>query len=378
YVNLLHLSGVTDDTIFQTLCTISFEIWKKRRTGLTYLVDYIETNLIDIELLLGESPDIQIVNVLAQVAKQGGGKMFSKMKVLKTHSCIVCSQLSKIKDDANSPLFKSFVKEYQFNYEAKPKYETVWEISALFYFINNWNTQSNDDVQVKAMALLVAFSAARMIELARMVLEDICYIGEQMQIQVLPKKCGILWNDTIKLNPRHCKCCPIEGLQIWILIRQSISSESTSLRWNFTKRTDATSQNCSKLMSILLRMADIPSTYSGPSIRHSMMTRLKQSGLLKLRSIHLLGTHLICKQSISTIIVPFKGILYLYCQKRVPQPFAAKLQPSMRRPDQTHSTFSAMKPKMKLGRSEVAGRTCIIFVDSGQYDKTNELFSTEV
>ncbi|KAA6402003.1 MAG: hypothetical protein EZS28_002473 [Streblomastix strix] len=66
YVNLLHLAGLTDDAIFQTLCTISFETWRKRRTALTNLVDYIETNLIDIELLLGESPDIQIVNVLVK------------------------------------------------------------------------------------------------------------------------------------------------------------------------------------------------------------------------------------------------------------------------------------------------------------------------
>ncbi|KAA6356862.1 MAG: hypothetical protein EZS28_047611, partial [Streblomastix strix] len=59
YVNLLHLAGLTDDAIFQTLSTVSFETWRKRRTGLTYLADYIEINHIDIELLLGESPDIQ-------------------------------------------------------------------------------------------------------------------------------------------------------------------------------------------------------------------------------------------------------------------------------------------------------------------------------
>ncbi|KAA6372944.1 MAG: hypothetical protein EZS28_031529 [Streblomastix strix] len=188
YVNLLHLAGLTDDAIFQTLSTISFETWRKRRTGLTYLTDYIEINHIDIELLLGESPDIQIVNALAWVAKQGGEKMFSKLKVLKTHSCVVCCQLSKMKDVANSPLIKSFVKEYQLNYEAKLKYETIWEIVVLFNFISQWNTQSNSDVQVKAMALLLVFSAARMTELARMVLKDICFIGEQMQIQVLLKK----------------------------------------------------------------------------------------------------------------------------------------------------------------------------------------------
>ncbi|KAA6404221.1 MAG: hypothetical protein EZS28_000241 [Streblomastix strix] len=93
-----------------------------------------------------------------------------------------------MKEVANSPLIKFFVKEYQLNYETEPKYETIWEIFVLFNFVNKWKSHSNSDVQVKAIALLVAFSAVRMTELAKMVLEDICYIGEQMQKQNLLKK----------------------------------------------------------------------------------------------------------------------------------------------------------------------------------------------
>ncbi|KAA6356419.1 MAG: hypothetical protein EZS28_048054, partial [Streblomastix strix] len=136
-------------------------------------------------------------------------------------------QLSKMKDVANSLLIKSFVNEYQLNSNARPKYEMIWKISTLFNLINKQNKQSYNDIKVKAMALLVAFPAARMTELARIVLEDINFIKEQMQIQLFLKYGGILRNDTIKLNPRHSKCYQIEALQARIDRSNSSSLQQT-------------------------------------------------------------------------------------------------------------------------------------------------------
>jgi hypothetical protein len=67
----------------------NWETWRKRRAGLTIMARYLKLNEIDSMALLGERPDIHVVNAMAWLNDLGGKTRKSNLIALKAHTCVV-------------------------------------------------------------------------------------------------------------------------------------------------------------------------------------------------------------------------------------------------------------------------------------------------
>ncbi|KAA6373400.1 MAG: hypothetical protein EZS28_031074 [Streblomastix strix] len=112
YRKLAAQSGLGQLTIDELIKSISFETWRKRRTGLTYLADYIKSQGKKLEDFLGTRPDAELVNALMWLKLNGGVKYKSKIQSLRTHGCVVLSQFSQMPDISHSRLILAFSKGF--------------------------------------------------------------------------------------------------------------------------------------------------------------------------------------------------------------------------------------------------------------------------
>ncbi|KAA6386609.1 MAG: hypothetical protein EZS28_017865 [Streblomastix strix] len=194
------------------------------------------------------------------------------------HSCATLSQFSEMKDICKSPLINQFSKNHQLAIEQKAKYNIMWNIQFLFNYIEKRRFKSSQEMQAKAMTLLVAFSAVRMVELARMTLSDVQVNDQDFFIQTSTTKGDKLRLYTIKLTRKNNNCCPIAALQTWINERSKMKDKLQQLWWNFAKQKPATTDDCSHILLDIIKNAGVPDPYTGSSIRHAMMTRLRAAG----------------------------------------------------------------------------------------------------
>ncbi|KAA6386942.1 MAG: hypothetical protein EZS28_017531 [Streblomastix strix] len=133
-------------------------------------------------------------------------------------------------------------------------------------------------MQAKAMSLLVAFSAARIVELAQVMQSDIQINDEDILIQTSTTKGDKQRLFIIKLTRKNNNCCPISALQTWINERSKIKDKLQQQWLNFAKQKSATSNDCSHVLLDNIRKAGVPKPYTDSSILHTMMTRLRAAG----------------------------------------------------------------------------------------------------
>ncbi|KAA6368021.1 MAG: hypothetical protein EZS28_036452, partial [Streblomastix strix] len=254
------------------------ETWRKRRAALDELSDCILEKEIKIETFIGNKADIEFVNALVQIFNKGGDKLKQRIRKLRMHGCATLSQFSEMKVIGKSPLINQFSKNHQLAIEQKAKYNTMWNIQFLFNYIEKRRFKSLQEMQAKAMSLLVAFSAAKMVELVRMTLSDVQIYDQDILLQTSTTKGDKLRLYTIKLTRKNNNCCPIAELQTWINERSKMKDKLQQLWWNFAKQKPATSDDCSHILLDITRKAGVPDFYTGSSIRHAMMTRLRAAG----------------------------------------------------------------------------------------------------
>ncbi|KAA6372798.1 MAG: hypothetical protein EZS28_031675 [Streblomastix strix] len=194
------------------------------------------------------------------------------------HGCATLQQFSGMMDISKSLLINQFSKKLQLAIEQKAKYNTMWNIQFLFNYIEKRRFKSSQEMQAKAMSLLVAFSAARMVELARMTLSDVQINDEDILIKTSTTTKDKLRLYTIKLTRKINNCCSIDSIQTWINKRSKMKDKLQLLWWNFAKQKPATSNDCSHILLDIISKAGIPELYTGSSIRHAMTTRLRAAG----------------------------------------------------------------------------------------------------
>ncbi|KAA6359190.1 MAG: hypothetical protein EZS28_045283, partial [Streblomastix strix] len=233
---------------------------------------------IKIESFIGNKADIKLVYALVWVFNKGGDKLKQRIRKLRMHGCATLQQISEMKDIIKSPLINQFSKNHQLAIEQKAKYITLWNIQFLFNFIEKRRFKSSQEIQAKALPLLVTFSAARMVELARMMFSDLQINDEDILIQTSTNKVGKLRLFTIKLTRKNNNCCIVTVLQTWVNERNKMKVNRLQLWWNFAKQKPATSNDCSHILLDIIRKAGIQDPYTGSSIRHTMMTRLRAAG----------------------------------------------------------------------------------------------------
>ncbi|KAA6372188.1 MAG: hypothetical protein EZS28_032285, partial [Streblomastix strix] len=277
--DLAAAAGLAPTTIQQMIDNSNWETWRKRRAGLTIMVRYLKLNEIDSMALLGERPDIHVVNAMAWLNDLGGQTRKSNLIALKAHTSVVLGQFSKMPNISDSPLIKQFTRCLNLNIDSKARYNVIWDIQKLFDHISNSTFSSPEEIQMKAMALLVSFSAARMTELSRMTMKDLdCSQKNRLIISTIIKKGNKIRNETITLNRLKNQLYPVKALQSWIQSREKINIQEESLFWDFKKHTIPSSLYCSQTLTTIIRQFGIQSPYNGPSIRHATMTKLRASG----------------------------------------------------------------------------------------------------
>ncbi|KAA6396656.1 MAG: hypothetical protein EZS28_007820, partial [Streblomastix strix] len=286
YRKLAELSGLNEVTIGQLISESNWKTWRKRRAGLSLMHQYMKLNNISPETILNDRPDVHVVNALAWINDKGGKSRKSNLVSLKTHTSAVLAQFSSMPRISDSPLIKNFSRCLNLNIESKARYAVIWEIKILLNHIQTTTFTTPEEIQSKAMTLLVCFSAARMTELSRIQLNDLTFSSTLNQnkkqnlltITTQIKKGNTIRNEKIILKQTSNSLCPIKAINEWILVRNALKLKPSSFFWNFQKQTQPTSFYCSKTLTSVIRNAGILPPYNGPSIRHAVMTKLRQKG----------------------------------------------------------------------------------------------------
>ncbi|KAA6394316.1 MAG: hypothetical protein EZS28_010152 [Streblomastix strix] len=209
---------------------------------------------------------------------QGGYKLKQRIRKFRIYGCAILSQFSEMKDISKSPLINQFSKNHQLAIEQKAKNNSMWNIQFFFNYIEKRRFKSLQEMQAKIMSLLVAFSAASIVELARMMQSDTQINDEDIFIQTSTTKWEKLRLFTIKLTRKNNNYCPVTALQIWKNEKNRMIVKLLQLWWNFAKQKPATSDDCSHILLDIIKKAGIPEQLTGSSIRHAMMIRLRAAG----------------------------------------------------------------------------------------------------
>ncbi|KAA6384133.1 MAG: hypothetical protein EZS28_020344, partial [Streblomastix strix] len=98
---------------------------EKRRAGLTPLANYLKQNNINTSTLLGNKPDVELVNALAWYKERWGSKLQQRMKNMKMHCGVVLRQISQMNDINNSSLVKTYSKGQGLSIQSNPRFPTV-------------------------------------------------------------------------------------------------------------------------------------------------------------------------------------------------------------------------------------------------------------
>ncbi|KAA6373797.1 MAG: hypothetical protein EZS28_030676 [Streblomastix strix] len=143
------------------------ETWRKRRDGLHVFCMYMEEKKMDLDEVFKARPDIILSNSLTWREKKGGKGALEVMKKLKTHMEVALSMFS----DKRCGVITNGTSD-------------------------NQRTESGESDKMKhgrllmrkAMALLVAFSGARMTELAAIQRKDVIDSGEEITFSTIIRK----------------------------------------------------------------------------------------------------------------------------------------------------------------------------------------------
>ncbi|KAA6368957.1 MAG: hypothetical protein EZS28_035517 [Streblomastix strix] len=128
------------------------------------------------------------------------------------------------------------------------------------------------------MAMIVAFCAARMTELVQMKVSEIVQEQHSITLQTQTSKCNQIIKHTITFRKRISRYCPVKALLSWTAQREKDSIIHDQIWHNLSKKAPATPQYCSNQLTNIIRKAGIKPPYTGPTIRHAMMTRLRAAG----------------------------------------------------------------------------------------------------
>ncbi|KAA6360625.1 MAG: hypothetical protein EZS28_043848, partial [Streblomastix strix] len=228
--------------------------------------------------MLGYRPDAELVNALTWLKSNGGVKYKSKIKSLRTHGFVVLSQFSRMPDISHSPLIVAFSKGLGMQTIPKAKNPTTWNLQILFDYIQTTKFCKIEEKQQVAMALVVAFSAARMTQLVLMKISEMQIMRNQISVKTQTSKGKNKIDHTITFKQRTGLICSVRALRVWLDERRSLKLQSDSLWWNLSKNNTPNADNCSHMLTEIIRKAGVPEKYSGPTIRHAMMTKLRACG----------------------------------------------------------------------------------------------------
>ncbi|KAA6397703.1 MAG: hypothetical protein EZS28_006775 [Streblomastix strix] len=270
-----NLSQIAIDTL---IADQNIETFRKRGAGLTPLAQYIKEKGNSINDLLGINTGIEFVNALSWYNFRGRHKLQKRMKTMKMHYGIVLCKFSQLKDVNNFPFINTFSKGEGLQIQSKSRYPTIWNLQILFNYINTHQPLTSVEIPQTAMAMIVAFCAARMIEFVQMKVFEFVQELQSITFQTQTSKGMQIIKHTITFKKRICRYCPVKLLLSWTAQREKDSIMHDQIWHNLSKKASITPQYCSHQFTNIIRSAGIQYPYTGPTIRHAMLTCLRAAG----------------------------------------------------------------------------------------------------
>ncbi|KAA6380259.1 MAG: putative reverse transcriptase [Streblomastix strix] len=223
-------------------------------------------------------PDVELVNALAWYQKRGGQKLQQRKKKMKMYCGDVLSQFSQMNDINNSSLVKTYSKGQGLLIQSKLRFPTICNLQILFNYINTQTSTTPEEIYQIAMAMIVAFYAARMTELVFMKQSEMIDDIHSLSLKTQTSKGKQVIIHIITFEEHSGICCPVKTLRKLIQQINIDGIPEDQIWYNHTKNSPASSEYCSHQLTAINRRAGITSPYTGPTIRHAMTTRLSAAG----------------------------------------------------------------------------------------------------
>ncbi|KAA6366075.1 MAG: hypothetical protein EZS28_038399 [Streblomastix strix] len=118
----------------------------------------------------------------------------------------------------------------------------------------------------------------RMTELTAMKRYDIEQSEDKTIIHTKVRKGKRIKEFNIKMLKRNHVCCVNGALRLWLMDSHCGKGQEGSIWWNFSHNRALGSLGCSSELKELILQADIDDEFGGNTIRHPMMTKLRQEG----------------------------------------------------------------------------------------------------
>jgi integrase len=174
---------------------------------------------------------------------------------------------------------------------ASRRYDTIWEIDLLLSWLRQrWSNNSalrDEDLQTKAMMLVMIFSACRLAELARMERPSGTEGGQPaLVLRTVTKQFQEAKRRIVIRRLSSPILCPVAAVYAWL--ERSATGEQSKLFYSFrsdaeghmlptTKQQLSVNQICMQFLRTM-QSAGIPSHFTAYSVKHAVVTRLFRMG----------------------------------------------------------------------------------------------------
>jgi integrase len=165
------------------------------------------------------------------------------------------------------------------------RYDTIWDINTLLEWLQqHWadgDTLTNEDVQTKAMLLVMIFSACRLAELGRMEIpEEATAEEESLTLKTITKQRQEQKQQIIMRRIPSSPLCPVTAVRNWLNHRPTTPHARLFCKIEEGTRGGrelTTPDICRRFLKVM-KAAGIPPHYTAYSIKHAVVTRLFQLG----------------------------------------------------------------------------------------------------
>ncbi|KAA6398257.1 MAG: hypothetical protein EZS28_006208, partial [Streblomastix strix] len=134
------------------------------------------------------------------------------------------------------------------------------------------------DLMRRTIGLMVAFSATRMVELAKITRNDILFRDEIMIIKTVVKKYKKPKQFEITFNKRQIPCCPVDAMKSWLSTEECTKKLDEGIWRYYERKKKLGGIGCSRELRLLLDEIGIDKEYAGSTVRHAKMTKLRDEG----------------------------------------------------------------------------------------------------
>ncbi|KAA6377598.1 MAG: hypothetical protein EZS28_026874 [Streblomastix strix] len=185
---------------------------------------------------------------------------------------------SECRDVGQSPVVQAIAKMMNLDRTHYGKYQSIWNLNQMFTIFTDKEIVNEKEIMRKSIALNVAFSRARMTELAGVTRDGVKFDDEQMTVRMVIKKNRKPIPFDVPFKRREGDVCPVKAIEQWFNQEHCTKQVQEGVWWDFERKKKFGSIGCSKVLRSLLDDIGIDQQFGGSTVRHAMMTELRNDG----------------------------------------------------------------------------------------------------